>query len=223
MHINPKRLILIGILLGGTLLSWFLFVQTQVAADVMQRITGISVTKLQHSSISNATSSAISSTFRLTDTPYPTDGWAQYNDPVLEFSINYPSEWFLYPAATEGYAKTTILSSFDLQAAAPTEGKLEPGEIRFGFSRSYAALETVQEQAERIEENYLHPSAKVTSRREVLIDGYSGILFDFELFDQREVSIFIQHEGELFFINVIGIDVTTIALFEEIIATIQFS
>ena len=71
-----------------------------------------------------------------TKTQDPTSGWLEHNDRVLNFSVRYPSGWFLYPAKSVVTGGSTILASFDVERASPDETaavyQAEGAKIEFG-------------------------------------------------------------------------------------------
>ena len=158
----------------------------------------------------------------LTQTPETaaTDNWRQYVDLSLNFSVEYPPDWFIYPAPVQGVAKTTILSSFDLEMAPGIEAAPDADQLRVSISVSPNLLTDVQNPTQWIIDNYLPIEAADVTSSEIEVSGLQGTRIDFSIHDAREAYIYVPWGDNLLFIDVIPMNSDTSDIIEKILSTI---
>lgn len=154
------------------------------------------------------------------ETTIDTSGWLEHQDQFLGIRFKYPVDWFLYPSTTEGYSRTTILASFDLEKAEGVEEKYSDGEMKITFSSTDSIPQNVNSLADFVVENFFPPEVSDMAIEQVQIAQLSGVRFDYTLFGQRETSMYFRRPTDTLFISVTPTGSQLDVVLEQLLATI---
>jgi hypothetical protein len=159
-------------------------------------------------------------------TPAPTQAtietsdWLQHDDEVLGISFRYPPDWFLYPSTPEGFSRTTILASFDIEQAEGDESLYKSGEMKIIFSATDSISQNVDSLAEYVTENLISPTITEVTSQQIQINQLSGLRLDYTLFDQRESSIYLRRPADTLLVRATPIDTPLDAVLQELLTSI---
>lgn len=139
-----------------------------------------------------------------TNTPDPYVEWTEFLDPWGRFSVRYPPEWHVYPAASQEVGYATTISSVIMGPADEPPGEFSPAqdEIAIWFTFDLTGGTVVTDLMSWAEDRQ-HPGGAVVQRTPETIAGASAVVEILELHSGQQAKFvhFITPNGVL---SVIG-------------------
>lgn len=139
-----------------------------------------------------------------TSTPDPYVEWTEFVDPFGRFSVRYPPEWHLYPAASQEIGYATTISSMNMGTTEEPAGEFNPPQDGFAiwFTFDLGGGTVVSDLMSWAEDRF-HPGGDVIQRDQATIAGASAVVEILELHSGQQAKIvhFVTAEGVL---SVIG-------------------
>jgi hypothetical protein len=139
-----------------------------------------------------------------TSTPDPYVEWTEFIDPWGRFSVRYPPEWQLYPAASQEVGYATTISSVSMGTTEEPAVEFNPPQDGFAIWFTFdLGGGTVVPDLMSWAEDRLHPGGVVLQRDQATIAGVSAVveIFEHNSGQQAKIVHFMTPNGVL---SVIG-------------------